>query len=181
MGKFGKIQAAVVGHMGFCSQCRNKAEVHLYEGDNPDPICEDCHRENMKLEKIIADKERVAVAISNGQPYPALAQPGTGPTVPVTEREKYINCIKEKSTAPWIDNFINEVVEKQILKFDFEMVLRNERWFTVLDLRRHALTLDPHLDDPPKPTQHSPAITAMNKARERKKKVRGGAKHVETP
>lgn len=167
MGKFGSGKQPIVGHTGFCSQCRNKAEVKTYPGDNPDPICGDCYNENLKLERFIQDKQDASIVSTNGQTN--LASSKTIPEILENERERYIKCIKEKANATWIDNFITEVVAKQILRFDFDQVLRNERWFTVLDLRRHALSIDPRIDNPSEPKQYSPAITAMRKAKETKR------------
>lgn len=127
MGKFG---------IGTCAQCMNKAEVHVYPNDNPQAICENCHNENMKLEKKIQDKTVVKSSESIGY----RLEPSND------ERDQYIRVICNKASEEWVKSFIKEVVTRKVLTYDWRTIIRNERWFSILDLRRFALEIDPDMD-----------------------------------
>ncbi len=158
--------------IGFCSQCRNKAEISVYPGDNPDPICGDCYQENLKLEQAIADQGKQPQPTQNGAAQPA-------PVAQLPERERYIKTICEKADDAWVGQFIEEVIVKNVLRYDWQTIIQNERWFSVLDLRRFALGLDPDVDKPKvKEKKINPGILAMRKKRLKQKGK--GAKHATT-
>ena len=141
MGKFGS--EPVVGSIGVCAQCHNKAEVRVYPNDNPEAICEDCYRDNQKLEQKIFDKS-ISVQTGLGEGQQSLFQSSSGSE----ERDLYIRTICNKASDAWLERFIDEVVRKQVMVYDWKTIIRNERWFSILDLRRFALEVDPDLDKP---------------------------------
>lgn len=165
--KFGVSGQPIVGRMGFCAQCRNKAEVSVYPGGNPQAICGDCYQEDMKLEEIISERNGATQGGPMLAPHVIAAAP-----VQVSERDRYINCIQSKASPEWLEGFINEVIIKNVLKFDWKEIIQNQRWFSILDLRRFALQVDPAVDDPPK--QES----LKDVSQKPKPKRRKGAKHV---
>ena len=142
-GGVGTGEGPRIGAIGICAQCRNKAEVSLYPNDNPEPICESCYRDNQKLEKVISDK-REASGIRDVRPI-AERQPQNVTGDP--ERDRYIEVITEGAKDEWVTSFIREVVTKNVLKYDWKYIIRNERWFSVLDLRRFALEVNPGFED----------------------------------
>lgn len=169
MGKFGTAGQPIVGRMGMCSQCKNKAEVAIYPGDNPDPICEDCYRQNIVLETEIQKK-----AVS---PNPAPLDIVQSSSVMSGERFKYIECICNKATDEWLDKFIREVIADQVIRYDLAEVLKNDRWFTILDLRRYAKQIDQNIDQPkPEPE----VIPSVLKPRRKKWKKTKSHKQLKT-
>jgi hypothetical protein len=130
-------------NIGICAQCRNKAEIRTYPNDNPEPICEACYKSNQELEKKISDKAQVVMATNEKKSYET-----SGPIVTSDEREHYIRTICNKADDKWLERFITEVVTKKVLIYDWKTIIRNERWFSILDLRRFALEVDPDLDAP---------------------------------
>ena len=114
MGIFGSGPTA--GQIAVCAQCGNKAEVKIYQNNNPDPICEDCYNGNLNLERKIVEK-------SSGSSKPNY----TGSSIPVysegtDERELYIRTICNKATDQWVDSFIHDVVAKQVLVYDLSLI-----------------------------------------------------------
>lgn len=139
MSKFG--QGRPAGTIGPCAQCHNKAEVAKYPGDNPEQICEKCHLENMALERKIGEV--------HGHPAPTFAPPvrySTAETGGDPERELYLRVISEGATEDWVEDFIKEVLTKNVLKYDWKQIIRSERWFSILDLRRFALDINPDFE-----------------------------------
>ena len=130
--KFGKI--------GMCAQCHNKAEVHKYPNDNPDPICEDCYKENQQLEKKIQSKAE--------QVQSAQVTLDVSTSYGSDERQQYLDVIWREATDEWLENLINEVLTKKVMYYDWKKIIMNERWFSILDLRRFALELCPDMDKP---------------------------------
>jgi hypothetical protein len=143
MGVFGE---PTVGRMGRCSQCGNHAEIRIYPNDNPQPICENCYKENQVLEQKIATKTDT---VRQESQYTSTPQFVSGE--PNSEREVYIRAICNKATDEWLTHFISEVVTKKVLIYDWRTIIRNERWFSLLDLRRFALEVDPNIDQPVPP------------------------------
>jgi hypothetical protein len=146
MGRFGS--EPMVGAIGRCAQCGNNSEIRVYPNDNPQPICESCYLGNQQLEQKITEKKESAsiqTALENSRT--GLLQSSIGSD----ERELYIRTISNKASDEWLKHFINEVVTKQVLIYDWKTIIRNERWFSLLDLRRFALEVDPNLDKPEPP------------------------------
>ena len=156
MGLFG------AASIGVCAQCGNKAEVATYPGFNPQAVCENCQKGNEGLEQIIAEKQVVRSEPlernTNGLFQSRSESQGD-------ERELYIRTITNKATDEWLKRFIKEVVVKQVLRNDWKSIIRNERWFSLLDLRRFALDIDPDVDRPEPP----PTVRFFNPERQIKR------------
>lgn len=147
MGKIGEGRA-IKNEIGTCAQCHNKAEIAIYPNDNPDPICESCYIENQKLEEHIQAK-----SAENGNSAVRIVKE-IAPDIrdriltPEGERQRYIDIITKGADDKWVDTFIKEVVLKKVLVYDWREIIKTERWFSVLDLRRFALEVDPQMDKP---------------------------------
>ena len=129
------------GSIGNCAQCMNKAEVRVYPNDNPEPICENCYRENQKLEQKISDKTPQASQPEQWNPPASMGG---------TERDMYIDVISRMASDEWVKKFTKDI--KRVLINDWKTLIRNERWFSLLELRRYALQVDTDMDKPkPKP------------------------------
>lgn len=130
------------GAIANCAQCMNKAEVRIYPNDNPQAICEDCYKDNQKLEQKIATKAE-AVSLNNAVDFKTdntpLLQSYSG-----LERDKYIDIICRMASDEWVKKFTSHI--KRALVNDWQTIIRNERWFSLLELRRFALQLDPDMD-----------------------------------
>lgn len=64
------------------------------------------------------------------------------------EREKYIGVIDACKDEKWIKVFVKEVLKKEILEIDWNIILGNKRWFTTHELKRFAKKLNPDFDKP---------------------------------
>lgn len=124
--------------IGRCNQCGNQSELKIYPNDNPQAICENCHRDNLKLEGKILEKKAVVNVVEVSSNNHQVSD----------ERSRYINIIVSKASDQWLDSFIKEVVVKKVLIYDWKTIIQNERWFSILDLRRFALDIDPDMDKP---------------------------------
>lgn len=153
MSKFG--QGTPAGRIGVCAQCHNKAEVAVYPGGNPDSICETCHLDNQKLEAKIQEKHGTPAHDPRLVGTADVYQSNFGTRRPVDERERYIAVISGKATEEWVDKFIKEVLTKNVLKFDWKEIIQSERWFSLLDLRRWALEVDPDMEKMPTRGKHA--------------------------
>lgn len=142
MGKFGGSMPA--GAIANCAQCLNKAEVRIYPNDNPQPICEDCYRDNQKLEHKIIEKAEA----SRPEPSYSFNPP---PSNGGSERDRYIDTITRMASDEWVKKFTKDL--KRVLINDWQTIIRNERWFSLLELRRFALEVDSQFDKP-KVVQH---------------------------
>lgn len=131
------------GSIATCAQCLNKAEVRVYPNDNPDPICEDCYQDNQKLEHKIATKAEETRSLNT--PLPEAKE--TALFQSSSEREKYIDVICRMASDEWVKKFTKDI--KRVLVNDWQTIIRNERWFSLLELRRYALQLSPDMDKPP--------------------------------
>lgn len=149
MSKFG--QGTPAGRISICAQCKNKSEVKVYPNDNPDPICEDCYKENLRLETQI--EERHKMGVSEGGPIGKTVRVINSSSsfaifeTPSSERQRYIDVIVGGANSKWLDSFIQEVIVKRVLQYDWKTIIQNERWFSILDLRRLALEVDPGFEN----------------------------------
>lgn len=122
-----------------CQICHQRAELMLYDSRE---ICGEC--------MIVMN----AGGVRKEGESPLKAKPehilpervGPVDTYEDLERSTYLRIIQAKHTKRWVVKFIAEVVAKKILKFDWFTVIENKRWFSVLDLRRFAIELDPGLE-----------------------------------
>lgn len=157
MGKFG--EGARTGHIGICAQCKNKSEIALYPNDNPQEICEACYRDNCKLEQKIAEKAEAATNTNVNGAVAPLRQTSSSSSSSSPERDRYIDVICRNADPKWVDTFIREVVVKNVLKYDWKMIIQNDRWFSVLDLRRFALDIDPGFETETEKVEPSRLVT----------------------
>lgn len=156
----------ITGSIGICAQCRNKAEVAHYPyhpEDNPQPhpdeICESCYKSNVELEHKInaAGGNRPeshnppatgnGKDVATGSPAPSSIFTPAGAAFS-EERARLLAVIHEKATDSWVEKFIEEVVTGKVMKFDWKQIIQSERWFSVLDLRKFAIELDPNFEKP---------------------------------
>ncbi len=151
---------------GICAQCRNKAEVKTYPNDNPDPICEKCYVDNQRLEKKIAEKGGAAIASESA---PSRINEVLGAS---DERERYIQAIIQGASDKWIESFIKEVVVKNVLRYDWKEIIKFERWFSILDLRRFALEVNPNFEQLSNATE---VASEPVKKPKRKQRTKGAA------
>lgn len=167
------------GRIGICAQCHNKAETKVYPGFNPDPVCENCQKENVALENKI-DGQGKPSAIPGKDSTGNGAGPGAGlpSRAPIDdpERAAYLRVIEEKADAEWLKKFIEEVLVKNVLQYDWKTIIRSERWFSVLDLRRYALDLDPDFEKVVK--QDKPAPQPQPARARTPKKIRRAERHA---
>ncbi len=133
------------GSIANCAQCMNKSEVRIYPNDNPQPICEDCYKENQKLELKISDKAVEAIRSQENYSFNPSTSNGN------SERDKYIDTICRMASDEWVKKFTKDI--KRMLVNDWQTIIRNERWFSLLELRRYALQVNPELEKP-KPVQN---------------------------
>lgn len=128
-----------------CHVCRQRAELMLYAPDNR-MVCGEC--------RLVLD----AGAVRNlDEPFKSNGkghESGIRHVAPLTdqeeqvdyERQGYLDVIQRKADSVWVAKLIKEVVAKKILKYDWFRVISNPRWFSVLELRRFALELDPEFE-----------------------------------
>lgn len=122
-------------NLGTCDVCRNRAELTEFKSDGR-RLCGDCTlvmnsgafvKKGEQRPKV---QERVAEEFSSDD----------------LERETYLEIIKNKANDEWVNKLIKEIISKKILKYDWFRVIQQHRWFSVLDLRRFALDLDPKFE-----------------------------------
>lgn len=141
-----------IGKIDRCECCGNRAELHSINGD-PRKVCGDC------AEAIIhglKEKKR--------GPYEVLPEAPTQPSIaggslsftPVTkpapvevfeteealEREAYLSSILAHITPKQVEKIIKDLYRKKVFQADFAKVVRNHRWFSLMDLRRIALEIN---------------------------------------
>ena len=130
------------GPIDICQVCMNRSELGQIPGDNRF-MCEDCSK------AILHGRKQKAVA-------PALASPSSVTMTPVVvhsdEKELYLYTIRGKITEEQIEEVVRDLVEKRVLQFDFNRIIENDRWFSLMDLRRLTLRVDKNADKTkPKP------------------------------
>lgn len=122
-------------NLGTCDVCRNRAELTEFKSDGR-KLCGDCTLVMnsgsfvKKGEKKHQAQERFAEEMDSND----------------LERDTYLEIIKSKATEKWVKNLIKEIIAKKILQYDWFRVIQQSRWFSVLDLRRFALDLDPEFE-----------------------------------
>ena len=164
-----------VGVIGFCMICRNKAELHKVLGDSRD-MCGDCAEAityGMKRRKVGPYSEEIVGAKAKVVPTQAVSPNGEQPT---DEKSNYLKIIRDGVSPDMIDTIIQEILVKKILHFDFNRIIENDRWFSVLDLRRMALQVDPDFEKPkpipPEPEKEYRGPVTVLKPHKEPKKVR---------
>ena len=86
-----------------------------------------------------------------------LPSPSPEKAVKEDEKRRYLDLILGSATDELIDEIVSEIVEKKILHYDFSRIIENERWFSIMDLRRIALKVSPDFEKPSK----KPAVQAV--------------------
>ena len=119
------------GGIGPCEICKNRAELCRIP-DDARSMCGDCadamlHGMNKKEQ---AAKQKQVVQTSSVVP-------------PSEERASYMETITQNITDDQKKDVISALVEKGVFFYDFDQVIANERWMTVLDLRKLAATMKP--------------------------------------
>lgn len=122
-------------HLGPCDICRNRAELAPYSDGRQ--ICGDC------MEAMLAGEARRGLT----QPEPAPLDPPP----PSSEREAYLATIN-KATPVQINKIVRRLVRERVFHVEFDQIVRNERWFSLMDLRRIALEVDSRLKSCSHPT-----------------------------
>ena len=145
------------GALGQCQICQCRAELGAYEDGRS--ICEEC------FEAMSAGKQR---NIDAGKciPLPGFSAVGFEKeteaaklqvglqvgwdSISAGERLRYIEVIREKATTEVIKQVISALVSEGTLTHDFHKIIQNERWFSVLDLRKIALRVSPNFEKSPR-------------------------------
>lgn len=157
----------LTGEIGICAQCRNKAEIRVYEGWNPEPVCEDCQRDNVNLEKKSqANGGASLLPPLKSSPASSVPVDFRGQTS-TEERDRYIAVIAQ-ADPKWVDRFIKEVMAKNVLLYDWKEIIKFDRWFSVLDLRRFALEVNPNFES--EIEEELPPSTTSNPKKTRRKR-----------
>ena len=126
-----------------CQICRQRAELMLYKPDGR-MVCGECRMVMDAGAVLHVGENQTGQPEFYGRSVVSNLQPGM--TEEEMERQKYIGVIASKANDAWITRLIKEVISKRILKYDWQRVIANPRWFSVLDLRRFALDLDPNFE-----------------------------------
>ena len=61
------------------------------------------------------------------------------------EKARYLEIIRSASPE-LVDEIVKDIYEKKILHYDFNQIVLNERWFSLMDLRRMALRINPNFE-----------------------------------
>lgn len=169
MSKMG--QGNPIGNkIGVCAECHNKAEVAVYSGGNPQAVCEDCYKADLLLQKKIAQKNGAQVVMPGvgGTVSSGTASSSVSTAISFIgandERQRYLDVIQRASPS-WVDGFIKEVMVKRVLQYDWKEIVKSERWFSVLDLRRFALEVDPDFEKSTKQVFESSTLPVRKRER----------------
>lgn len=136
-------------NLGECQVCRNRAEVQSIPDGRK--VCGDCL-------KVLSGKLK---KIHQEQRPPQVQEEQV-----TDERTGYLNFILENADQEWVKNFIIETVAGKILLYDWQNVIANERWFSVLDLKRFSCEIRESIEQvrPEPPVKQ----VSKNKAKENK-------------
>lgn len=129
-----------------CQVCKNRSELKTFEPDGRQ-VCGEC------LEALIFGnaRKRAEIAEPEQQVIYGVGNKTRLTVAPQTrdpERQEYLDVILRKADPSWVQKFIKEVVAKKILRYDWQTVIGQERWFSLLDLRRMAIELEPNIEHP---------------------------------
>lgn len=143
------------GPLGVCQICQCRSELGQYEDGRQ--ICEECYQAmSLGKDRNIAAGKVLPPAEGGAFPAPTVYESRTTLPSPVwdsmevSERSRYIEVIKEKATPEVIKQVITALVSEGTLTHDFHKIIQNERWFSVLDLRKIALKVSPNFEKPPR-------------------------------
>ena len=118
-----------------CQICRNRAELAPYRDGRM--ICGDCK------DAMLAGEARRGIPPAEVQPdyVPENVQ---SPPPPAGERESYLRTLR-RATPEIIDRIIRRLVRERVFHVEFDHVVRNERWFSLMDLRKISLEVEASL------------------------------------
>ena len=137
------------GPIGICQVCRNRHELGHFDGRS---VCEECYKvmEEGYKRNVASGKVKLPEEDESGLEIPKIPQSSSSQawnSVDADEKSRYLEVIKgasEETILEVIDNLVSE----KILVHDFHKIIQNERWFSIVDLRRIALKVNPLLDRP---------------------------------
>jgi hypothetical protein len=144
------------GPIGICQICQNKAELHGIPNDERN-MCEEC------AEVMLAgrNKKQEMVQATPRPVFQSVQQ------VPMSdEKALYLYTIRSKIKTEQIGAAIEELIDKKVFEYDFMRIIENERWFSLMDLRRLALKVDPFFERAiEEPAQMEPVLSKPTKVR----------------
>lgn len=127
------------GIIDYCPDCKQRTEL-MRTG-----ICENCQKEkdweDQDPRKKLPPRVDPAPYLKKNQPVCAPGEPTMSP-----EKERYLTVIREGMTTQMVDEIVKDIYEKRILHYDFNQIINNDRWFSLMDLRRMALKVDPNFE-----------------------------------
>lgn len=127
------------GIIDFCSGCKQRAEL---QGNG---LCGDCNKEqefedNDPRKKLPTRVDPQKYLVKKDNPVQQFEG-----NIDNNEKSKYLEIILGASQS-LIDEVVKDIYEKRILHYDFNQVVQNERWFSLMDLRRMALKINPEME-----------------------------------
>ena len=147
----------VSGPIGQCDICRNRHELGGFDGRM---ICEECFK------CMQAGLEKKRAAIQGDAPPPPCQAPQvaiqTWNAVEGDEKARYLDIIRGASPQI-VSEVIDNLVQERVLEHDFHKIIQNERWFSIVDLRRIALRVNPEFDSPPPATREEVTVKPKGK------------------
>ena len=132
---------AGVAWIGVCQICRNRAELQRFDGFE---ACEECckamqHGMDKRAQEQQPERPSPAPAVGICTAAPdAVAVP---PAADSDERARYLAQVK-RADAALIDRIIRRLVRERVFHVEFDQVVENSRWFSLMDLRRLALEVE---------------------------------------
>ena len=136
------------GPIGNCQVCFNRKELGHYPDGRA--VCEECWEalEFGRRRNIESGKIQVPADLDLESPAPVT--PSIETQVPLSawtstdadERSRYLRII-QSAKREVIEGVIGKLVHSGVLHLDFHKIIQNERWFSIIDLRRIAEQVDP--------------------------------------
>lgn len=142
--------------IGHCPACGQRAEIINSRFGR---ICDSCAQREEQLE---AQHQGGNTRSSSG--LVVHRQPTAAP-VSVDERTKYLEVIRGAS-KPMVDRIVARLVRERVFHVEFDRIIENERWFSLMDLRRIALMVDPKFESPAEPKQRRQTCPPKNRRQE---------------
>lgn len=159
------------GAIGTCQVCMNKAELHNLVDDDRN-MCEDCAK------AIFTGRQQKKEYNGQVDIKPACNSPTMQAVLSLSERDEekelYLYTIRGKVSKEQVNQVVLELVDKQVFHYDFSRILENPRWFSLMDLRRLALLVDPNFEKPQANAKKDPTQADVLPMKSKPKK---GSKH----
>lgn len=134
-GVFSNSGQPMTSKIAICDLCHNRAEIFDTEKGN---ICGNCIEEPNGRQTPQKDK--------TPQPVETAFYSVPEPVSMSEEKKKYLEVIRDHVTEDLKKEVIKEIRRKKLLFYDFMHVVENDRWFSLVDLRRIALKADPDFE-----------------------------------